>query len=119
MIPETSSGDGGGKVIRKGRTLDEARALIEQSFGNYVGSEVMVAAKQQLARLQFESERLEKESTEDDAMKSLTSRLTRTELSEYISFKSRVKVIHLSQALYFKSYASLSSHCKCLMAPQM
>ncbi|XP_057494012.1 DExH-box ATP-dependent RNA helicase DExH15 chloroplastic isoform X3 [Actinidia eriantha] len=42
------------KVSRAGRTLEEARKLVEQSFGNYVGSNVMVAAKEELSKIQNE-----------------------------------------------------------------
>ncbi|KAL6513817.1 DExH-box ATP-dependent RNA helicase DExH15 chloroplastic [Orobanche hederae] len=45
-------------VSRSGRTLEEARKLVEQSFGNYVGSNVMLAAKEELARIQNEIEML-------------------------------------------------------------
>ncbi|KAJ7953699.1 DExH-box ATP-dependent RNA helicase [Quillaja saponaria] len=39
-----------------GRTLEEARKLVEQSFGNYVGSNVMLAAKEELDKIQKEIE---------------------------------------------------------------
>ncbi len=80
-----------GSIIRRGRTLEEARALIEQSFGNYVGSEVMVAARQKVAQLQQEIARLEKETTKDSA-NSLESRLTKDELQEYTMLKEGVQV---------------------------
>jgi metal-responsive CopG/Arc/MetJ family transcriptional regulator len=79
-----------GSIIRRGRTLEEARALIEQSFGNYVGSEVMVAARQKVAQLQEEIARLEKETTKDSA-NSLESRLTKDELQEYTMLKEGVQ----------------------------
>ncbi|CAK9235184.1 unnamed protein product [Sphagnum troendelagicum] len=79
-----------GSIIRRGRTLEEARALIEQSFGNYVGSEVMVAARQKVAQLQQEIARLEKETTKDSA-NSLESRLTKDELQEYTMLKEGVQ----------------------------
>ncbi|GFY88374.1 DEAD/DEAH box helicase [Actinidia rufa] len=44
------------KVSQAGRTLEEARKLVEQSFGNYVGSNVMVAAKEELSKIQNEIE---------------------------------------------------------------
>ncbi len=80
-----------GSIVRRGRTLEEARALIEQSFGNYVGSEVMVAARQKVAQLQQEIARLEKETTKDSA-NSLESRLTKDELQEYTMLKEGVQV---------------------------
>lgn len=81
---------GGTEIVRVTRSLDEARALIEKSFGNYVGSEVMVAAKQQLARLQKDIEQLERECAKDD--EGLEGRLTRGELQEYLSLKEKSKV---------------------------
>ncbi|XP_016489453.1 DExH-box ATP-dependent RNA helicase DExH15 chloroplastic isoform X1 [Nicotiana tabacum] len=53
------------KVSRAGRTLEEARKLIEQSFGNYVGSNVMFAAKEELARIEKEIETLTSEISEE------------------------------------------------------
>nr|XP_043606015.1 DExH-box ATP-dependent RNA helicase DExH15 chloroplastic [Erigeron canadensis] len=42
------------EVSRAGRTLEEARKLVEQSFGNYVGSNVMIAAQEELNNIQNE-----------------------------------------------------------------
>ncbi|OMO57283.1 hypothetical protein CCACVL1_25859 [Corchorus capsularis] len=68
---------GGAKVTRRSndldennalqarRTLDEARKLVEQSFGNYLGSNVMLAAKEELARIQKEIEELTYEISDD------------------------------------------------------
>lgn len=86
---KTTTESGAVEMVKVGRSLDEARALIEKSFGNYVGSEVMVAAKQQLARLQKDIEYLEKDYTVDD---DLESRLTRDELQEYLDLKEKAKV---------------------------
>jgi hypothetical protein len=91
---KTTTESGGLEIVRVARSLDEARALIEKSFGNYVGSEVMVAAKQQLARLQQDIERLENECAKDD--EGLEGRLTRGELQEYLSLKERSKVAFLN-----------------------
>ncbi|KAK9935578.1 hypothetical protein M0R45_022677 [Rubus argutus] len=53
------------KASQSGRTLDEARKLVEQSFGNYVGSNVMLAAKEELARIEKEIEMLTLEISDD------------------------------------------------------
>ncbi|KAL6562585.1 DExH-box ATP-dependent RNA helicase DExH15 chloroplastic [Orobanche gracilis] len=45
-------------VSRSGRTLEEARKLVEQSFGNYVGSNFMLTAKEELTKIQNEIEML-------------------------------------------------------------
>ena len=81
------------------RSLDEARALIEKSFGNYVGSEVMVDAKQQLARLYKDIDCLEKEYARDDDV--LEGRLTRGEIQEYLAIKEESKV----------AFSSLNCNC--------
>lgn len=36
---------GGSEIVRVVRSLDEVCVFIEKSFGNYVGSEVMVVVK--------------------------------------------------------------------------
>ncbi|KAJ6719543.1 ATP-DEPENDENT RNA AND DNA HELICASE [Salix purpurea] len=55
------------KVLKAGRTLKEARKLVEKSFGTYIGSNVMLASKEELARIQKEIEMLTSE-TSDDAI---------------------------------------------------
>lgn len=65
------------KVFQAGRTLEEARKLVEQSFGNYVGSNVMVAAKEELTKIQKEINLLTLE-VSDDAV----DRKSRKQLSE-------------------------------------
>ncbi|XP_050237106.1 DExH-box ATP-dependent RNA helicase DExH15 chloroplastic [Mercurialis annua] len=46
------------KVLQAGRTLEEARKLVEQSFGTYIGSNVMLASKEELAGTRKEIEKL-------------------------------------------------------------
>ncbi|XP_035540380.1 DExH-box ATP-dependent RNA helicase DExH15 chloroplastic [Juglans regia] len=46
------------KSVKAGRTLEEARKLVERSFGNYVGSNVMLAAKDELTKIEKEIEML-------------------------------------------------------------
>ncbi|XP_059655972.1 DExH-box ATP-dependent RNA helicase DExH15 chloroplastic [Cornus florida] len=53
------------KVSQAGQTLEEARKLVEQSFGNYVGSNVMIAAKEELAKIQKEIEMLTSEASDE------------------------------------------------------
>ncbi|XP_030553637.1 DExH-box ATP-dependent RNA helicase DExH15 chloroplastic [Rhodamnia argentea] len=60
-----SSESGEVKISRAGRTLEEARKLVEQSFGNYVGSNVMLAAKEELSKIDKEIEMLTSEITDD------------------------------------------------------
>ncbi|XP_059316636.1 DExH-box ATP-dependent RNA helicase DExH15 chloroplastic [Lycium ferocissimum] len=73
------------KVTRAGRTLEEARKLIEQSFGNYVGSNVMLAAKEELARIEKEIETLTSEISEeaiDRKSQKLLTQLAYQEIAE-------------------------------------
>ncbi|XWS34892.1 hypothetical protein CRYUN_Cryun21dG0076000 [Craigia yunnanensis] len=88
---------GGAKVTRRSnesdemntlqarRTLEEARKLVEQSFGNYLGSNVMLAAKEELAKIQKEIEVLTYEIS-DDALdrksRKLLSELAYTEIAD-------------------------------------
>ncbi|RAL53225.1 hypothetical protein DM860_006897 [Cuscuta australis] len=51
--------------ISRGRTLEEASKLIEQSFGNYVGSNVMSASKEELYRIEKEIEMLSSEISDE------------------------------------------------------
>ncbi|OMO54976.1 hypothetical protein COLO4_36274 [Corchorus olitorius] len=52
-------------ALQARRTLDEARKLVEQSFGNYLGSNVLLAAKEELAKIQKEIEALTYEISDD------------------------------------------------------
>lgn len=74
-----------------GRTLADARELIEQSFGNYVGSEVMHAARRQQAKLEDEVERLVQKAQAESSSMVLEKRLTKAELREYLDLKELVK----------------------------
>ncbi|KAI4383551.1 hypothetical protein MLD38_009377 [Melastoma candidum] len=55
-LTSLSNESGDNKVVHAGRSLEEARKLVEQSFGNYVGSNVMLAAKEELSKIQKEIE---------------------------------------------------------------
>lgn len=76
-----------GKVLRKGRTLEEARALIEQSFGNYVGSQVKVEALEEIERLDDRISHLQ--NTEIADVKNVVSE---EEIKEYMVLKEKMKV---------------------------
>ncbi|XP_051146042.1 DExH-box ATP-dependent RNA helicase DExH15 chloroplastic [Andrographis paniculata] len=76
-ITRSSHESNDSNIAHTGRTLEEARKLIEQSFGNYVGSNVMVASKEELARIENEIQMLTSEIT-DDAI----DRKTRKQLSQ-------------------------------------
>ena len=76
-----------GKVLRKGRTLEEARALIEQSFGNYVGKEVKVESLEEIARLDAKIAQLQSEEIAD-----IQSFLSDKEIEDFMVLKERKKV---------------------------
>ncbi|KAJ4836783.1 DExH-box ATP-dependent RNA helicase DExH15 chloroplastic [Turnera subulata] len=61
--PSIESGDM--KALKAGRTLEEARKLVERSFGTYIGSNVMLASKEELAKIQKEIEILTSDISDD------------------------------------------------------
>lgn len=87
---------------------------MEQSFGNYVGSNVMQAAKEELEKIQHEIELLSVEVTEDAIDRKCQEQLSENDYAEIsklqeelrVSFschilKFEVTTILLSQALNF------------------
>ncbi|CAH9087761.1 unnamed protein product [Cuscuta epithymum] len=83
------------KTSRGGRTLEEARKLIEQSFGNYVGSNVMVAAKEELSRIEKEIEILTSEIS-DEAIDRKSQKLLSPLAHEEISNLQEELKVHTS-----------------------
>ncbi|GER32299.1 helicase [Striga asiatica] len=78
-------------VSRAGRTLEEARKLVEQSFGNYVGSNVMVAAKDELARIQNEIQMLASEITDEAIDKKSRKQLSKSAYQEIADLQEELK----------------------------
>ncbi|XP_072981204.1 DExH-box ATP-dependent RNA helicase DExH15 chloroplastic [Typha angustifolia] len=72
----------GAKAVHSGRTLEEARKLVEQSFGNYVGSSVMLAAKEELKRIEHEIELLSLEITDEYVERKCREHLSEKDYSE-------------------------------------
>lgn len=89
------------KVTRAGRTLEEARKLIEQSFGNYVGSNVMLAAKEELARIEKEIETLTSEVSEEAIDRKSQKLLTPSAYQENAKLQKELRVISLLLLLIF------------------
>jgi hypothetical protein len=83
------------KVKRSGRTLEEARKLVEQSFGNYVGSNVMVAAKEELERIEKERNYLSSEITDESIDRKCREELSEEDYSEISHLQKRLKVIFM------------------------
>ncbi|KAL1550934.1 DExH-box ATP-dependent RNA helicase DExH15 chloroplastic [Salvia divinorum] len=77
---------------QSGRTLEEARKLVEQSFGNYVGSNVMLAAKEELARIQTEIQMLASEITDEAIDKKSRKLLSHTSYKEIADLQEELRV---------------------------
>ncbi|KAL7091558.1 hypothetical protein ACP275_12G113200 [Erythranthe tilingii] len=85
--PETDESD----ASRSGRTLEEARKLVEQSFGNYVGSNVMITAKEELARIQNEIELLASEITDEAIDKKSRKLLSQSAYKEIADLQEELR----------------------------
>lgn len=81
-------------VAHSGRTLEEARKLIEQSFGNYVGSNVMVASKEELARIQNEIQMLSSEITDEAIDRKSRKLLSQAAYKEISDLQEELRVSH-------------------------
>lgn len=79
-------------ISRSGRTLEEARKLVEQSFGNYVGSNVMLAAKEELARIQTEIQMLASEITDEAIDKKSRKLLSQSAYKEIADLQEELRV---------------------------
>ncbi|EMS55120.1 DEAD-box ATP-dependent RNA helicase ISE2, chloroplastic [Triticum urartu] len=80
------------KAKRSGRTLEEARKLVEQSFGNYVGSNVMVAAKEELERIQKEIQHLSSEITDEFIDRKCRKELSEEDYAEISLLQNKLKL---------------------------
>ncbi|XP_022868375.1 DExH-box ATP-dependent RNA helicase DExH15 chloroplastic isoform X2 [Olea europaea var. sylvestris] len=78
-------------VSQSGRTLEEARKLVEQSFGNYVGSNVMLAAKEELAKIQNEIEILTSEISDEAIDKKSQKLLTESAYREISDLQEELR----------------------------
>ncbi|KAG9456738.1 hypothetical protein H6P81_001246 [Aristolochia fimbriata] len=79
------------KVLQAGRTLEEARKLVEQSFGNYVGSNVMVAAKEEVSKIQREIELLTSEVSEEAVDRKCQDQLSGTSYKEIFYLQQELR----------------------------
>ncbi|EEC73969.1 hypothetical protein OsI_08870 [Oryza sativa Indica Group] len=102
------------KVKRSGRTLEEARKLVEQSFGNYVGSNVMVAAKEELERIQSEIQYLSSEITDESIDRKCREELSEEDYAEIsllqkkLKYKDKDSVQHTIPAVFIGSLSSFA-----------
>lgn len=81
----------GTEVPRVGRTLEEARKLVEQSFGNYVGSNVMVAAQEELNKIQNEIEILTSEISDEAIDKKSKTILSKSAYKEMADLQEELR----------------------------
>ncbi|XP_010044671.3 DExH-box ATP-dependent RNA helicase DExH15 chloroplastic [Eucalyptus grandis] len=86
-----SSESGEVKISRAGRTLEEARKLVERSFGNYVGSNVMLAAKEELSKIDKEIEILTSEITDDAIDRKARSTLSNAAYKEIADLQEELR----------------------------
>lgn len=84
------------KVLRAGRTLEEARKLVEQSFGNYVVSKVMLDAQNELTKVEKEIELLSSEVTDDAIDKKIQKRLPDLAYNEIANLLEELRVMYSS-----------------------
>ncbi|CAK8536907.1 unnamed protein product [Lathyrus sativus] len=92
---------GGGKAIRRsntletklssGKTLDEARKLIEQSFGNYVSSSVMLGAKEEINKIEKEIELLMSEITDEAIDRKSRKALSKRQYKEIAELQGNLR----------------------------
>ncbi|KAL1213697.1 DExH-box ATP-dependent RNA helicase DExH15 [Cardamine amara subsp. amara] len=81
-VTRKSSGTEDGKVLQAGRSLEEAKKLVEKSFGNYVSSNVTVAAKEELAEIDKKIEILTSEISDEAIDKKSRKLLSAREYKE-------------------------------------
>ncbi|KAL9226282.1 hypothetical protein vseg_002113 [Gypsophila vaccaria] len=74
-----------------GRNLEEARKLVEQSFGNYLGSNVMLASKDELDRIQEEIKSLTAEISDDSIDMKLRKLLSESAYKEIGELQQELK----------------------------
>ncbi|KAL1317333.1 hypothetical protein HN51_069404 [Arachis hypogaea] len=74
-----------------GRTLEEARKLVEQSFGNYVSSNVMLAAKEEINKIEKEIEILMSEITDEAIDKRSRKALSQRQYKEIAELQEQLR----------------------------
>ncbi|KAM7250800.1 hypothetical protein ACFE04_022683 [Oxalis oulophora] len=100
-------------AIKAGRTLDEARKLVEKSFGNYVSSNVMVAAKEEIARIEKEIEILTVEISDEAIDRKSRKVLSEKSYNEIANLQEELKAekrvrTQLRRNMEFKKLSALN-----------
>ncbi|CAN6448490.1 unnamed protein product [Victoria cruziana] len=80
------------KVFCAGRTLEEARQLVEKSFGNYVGSNVMLAAQEEYQKIQEEIEQLTFETSAEAIDRKCREQLPEMAYKEIFEMQEELRV---------------------------
>ncbi|CAH8257673.1 unnamed protein product [Arabidopsis lyrata] len=90
-VTRKSSGTEAGKVLQAGRSLEEAKKLVEKSFGNYVSSNVTVAAKEELAEIDKKIEILSSEISDEAIDKKSRKLLSARDYKEITELKEELR----------------------------
>lgn len=90
-VTRRSSASEDTKALQTGRTLEEARKLVEQSFGNYVSSNVMLAAREELTKIKKEIEMLTLELTDEAIDKKSKKLLSEAAYKEIIDLQEKLR----------------------------
>ncbi|ESQ28215.1 hypothetical protein EUTSA_v10018027mg [Eutrema salsugineum] len=90
-VTRKSNGTEDGKVLQAGRSLEEAKKLVEKSFGNYVSSNVMVAAKEELAEIDKKIEILTSEISDEAIDKKSRKLLSAKEYKEITVLQAELR----------------------------
>ncbi|KFK41424.1 hypothetical protein AALP_AA2G129100 [Arabis alpina] len=90
-VTRKSSGTDDGKVLQAGRSLEEAKKLVEKSFGNYVSSNVLVAAKEELAEIDKKVEILTAEISDEAIDKKSRKLLSAKEYKEITALQEELR----------------------------
>ncbi|KAJ3694882.1 hypothetical protein LUZ60_000259 [Juncus effusus] len=81
----------GVKSSHSGRTLEEAKKLIEKSFGNYVGSNVIVANQEELKKIKQDIELLSLEITDEAIHRKCEERMSKEEFSKIAALREELR----------------------------
>ncbi|XP_013642191.2 DExH-box ATP-dependent RNA helicase DExH15 chloroplastic-like [Brassica napus] len=90
-VTRKSNGTEDGKVLQAGRSLEEAKKLVEKSFGNYVSSNVMVAAKEELAEIDKKIEILTSEISDEAIDKKSRKLLSANQYKEITALQGELR----------------------------
>ncbi len=83
--------------------MEEARKLVEQTFGNYVGSNVMLAAKEELSNIQNEIERLTLEISDEAIDRKSRKLLPERAYKEIADLQEELRVLRFIVPFIFRS----------------